>query len=51
LIYWVRQHNPFITDVNRIRTGQKIVFPEPLEKRAKHVPKGEPKAPDEEEDP
>jgi len=30
LIYWVRQHNPFITDVNRIEPGQRIVFPEPL---------------------
>jgi phage tail protein X len=31
LIYWVSQHNPFITDVNRIEPGQRIVFPEPLE--------------------
>jgi general secretion pathway protein A len=51
LIYWVRQHNPFITDVNRIRTGQKIVFPEPLEKRAKHTLEREPKTPDKKEDP
>ncbi len=40
LIYWVRQHNPFITNVNSIQAGQKIVFPEPLdsEKRSKHGP-------------
>jgi len=31
LIYWVRQHNPFIKDVIRIEPGQRIVFPEPLE--------------------
>jgi general secretion pathway protein A len=40
LIHWVRQHNPFITDVNTIQTGHRIVFPEPLdsEKRGKHGP-------------
>ncbi len=40
LIYWVRQHNPFITDVKSIHAGQEIVFPEPLdsEKRSKHGP-------------
>ena len=40
LIYWVKQHNPFITDVSRIRTGQRIVFPKPpdSEKRVKHGP-------------
>jgi general secretion pathway protein A len=38
LIYWVRQHNPFITDVNSIQAGQKIVFAEPPDsgKRVKH---------------
>lgn len=39
LIYWVRQNNPLITDVSRIRTGQRIIFPELLdgEKRVKHA--------------
>jgi hypothetical protein len=55
LIYWVRQHNPFITDVNRIEPGQWIVFPEPLEpldsgKRGSIALRGDQKAPDEEEE-
>lgn len=52
LIYWVRQHNPFITDVNRIQTGDTIVFPEPLdsEKRGSIALRGDLKAPDEEEE-
>jgi general secretion pathway protein A len=52
LIYWVRQHNSFITDVNRIEPGQRIVFPEPLEseKRGSIALRGDLKAPDEEEE-
>jgi len=49
LIHWIRQHNPFMIDVNRIQTRQKIVSPEPLEERAEHVLKGKPKVPDEED--